>query len=121
MIRLRSFFWFSLALSMTAWAFWPRPSTAITAGKPAPEIAAEHWINSKPLTINILNGRVVLVEFWTYGCINCRNIIPHLRNWHDKYESAGLTIVGVHSPEFFWEKPLDKVRETRNQIPRSAG
>lgn len=95
---------------MTAWAFWPKPGAAITAGKPAPEITAEHWINSKPLTIDGLKGRVVLVEFWTFGCINCRNIIPHLRSWHDKYEAAGLTIVGVHAPEFFWEKPLDKVK-----------
>jgi len=67
MIHLRSLFWISLALSMTAWAFWPKPGAAITSGKPAPEITAEHWINSKPQTIDDLKGRVVLVEFWTYG------------------------------------------------------
>lgn len=67
MIHWRSLFWFSLALSITAWAFGPTPGAAITAGKPAPEITAEHWINSKPLTIDGLKGRVVLVEFWTYG------------------------------------------------------
>jgi hypothetical protein len=64
---LRSLLWFSLALSITASAFWAGPGAATTAGKPAPEITAEHWINSKPLTLDSLKGRVVLVEFWTYG------------------------------------------------------
>ena len=49
------------------------------------------------------------MEFWTYGCINCKNVIPQLRDWHDRYEKQGFTVVGVHSPEFFWEKPTDKV------------
>jgi len=67
MTNLRSLFWYSLALSMTAWALGPNFGAAIAAGKPAPEITAEGWINSKPLTIDGLKGRVVLIEFWTYG------------------------------------------------------
>ena len=82
----------------------------------APELTGRYWLNSAPLTINGLRGRVVLVEFWTYGCINCRNIVPQLRAWHEKYERSGLTIVGVHSPEFFWEKPLDKVKTATENL-----
>lgn len=77
--------------------------------EPAPEIAGGPWINSEPLSLEKLRGRVVFVEFWTYGCINCQNVIPQLRAWHEKYEKEGLTIVGVHTPEFLWEKPYDKV------------
>ena len=57
----------SLVLALALWAAWPRPSTALTNGTAAPELAGESWINSKPLTITALKGRVVLVEFWTYG------------------------------------------------------
>ena len=78
-------------------------------GRPAPEITAGKWINSTPLTIGDLRGRVVAVEFWTFGCYNCKNVIPTLRDWHAKYAAQGLTIVGVHCPEFGWEKPFDKV------------
>ena len=63
-----------------------------------------------------LKGRVVLVEFWTYGCINCKNVIPQLRDWYDKYEKQGFTIVGVHSPEFFWEKSLNKVKTATEEL-----
>jgi thiol-disulfide isomerase/thioredoxin len=81
----------------------PRP------GQAAPEITAGRWINSPPLTIDGLRGRVVLVEFWTFGCYNCKNVIPTLREWHARYAAHGLTIVGVHCPEFTWERPFDKV------------
>ena len=57
-----------------------------------------------------------MVEFWTYGCVNCKNVIPQLRNWYDKYAKHGFTIVGVHSPEFLWEKPLDKVKTATEQL-----
>jgi thiol-disulfide isomerase/thioredoxin len=78
-------------------------------GQPAPEITGGPWINSEPLSLTRLHGRVVLVEFWTFGCVNCRNVLPNLRAWHERYAAAGLTIVGVHSPEFLWEKPTARV------------
>ncbi|HEY7139928.1 MAG TPA: redoxin domain-containing protein [Methylomirabilota bacterium] len=78
-------------------------------GQPAPEITGGPWLNSEPLSLAGLRGRVVFVEFWTFGCINCRNVLPQLRAWHERYQAAGLTIVGVHSPEFLWEKPPDRV------------
>jgi peptide-methionine (R)-S-oxide reductase len=77
----------------------------------APEFAKGTWINSGPLTIKGLSGRVVLVEFWTYGCYNCRNTLPFVNRWHERYSDKGLTIVGVHSPEFEGERDVDKVRK----------
>ena len=77
----------------------------------APEFAAGTWINSEPLTIKDLGGRVVLVEFWTFGCYNCRNTLPFVNRWHERYSDKGLTIVGVHSPEFDSEKNAGNVRK----------
>lgn len=78
-------------------------------GEVAPDINGGPWINSEPLTMGALRGRVVFVEFWTYGCVNCQNVMPHLKEWHEHYASAGLTIVGVHTPEFLWERSLERV------------
>ena len=69
------------------------------------------WINSEPLTLKGLGGRVVLVEFWTFGCYNCRNTLPYVKRWHDRYSDKGLTIIGVHSPEFDEERNTDNVRK----------
>ena len=76
----------------------------------APEFAPGTWINSEPLKIKSLAGRVVLVEFWTFGCYNCRNTLPFVKRWHEQYGDKGLTIVGVHSPEFAGEKKIENVR-----------
>jgi thiol-disulfide isomerase/thioredoxin len=76
----------------------------------APEFAPGDWINSEPLTIKGLRGRVVLVEFWTFGCYNCRNTLPSIKDLDARYRDQGLTIVGVHSPEFAEEKQLENVR-----------
>ena len=75
----------------------------------APEFAAGKWINSESLTMKSLRGRVVLVDFWTFGCYNCRNTLPFLKRWHERYGDQGLTIVGVHSPEFEAEKKFENV------------
>jgi thiol-disulfide isomerase/thioredoxin len=85
-------------------------------GQPAPEITGGPWLNSAPLSLEQLRGRAVLVEFWTYGCINCRNVLPALRGWHEAYAAVGLTIVGVHSPEFLWERPLDRVADAVREL-----
>jgi len=76
----------------------------------APELAAGEWINSEPLKLKDLHGRVVLVEFWTFGCINCRNTLPFVKSWHDRYSDKGLTIIGVHSPEFDEERDVTNLR-----------
>jgi thiol-disulfide isomerase/thioredoxin len=76
----------------------------------APELAAGDWINSEPLTLKDLRGRVVLIEFWTFGCINCRNTLPFIKGWHDRYRDQGLTVIGVHSPEFEEERRVENLR-----------
>ncbi len=75
----------------------------------APEFTGiERWLNSEPLTLAQLRGRVVLVDFWTYACINCIRTLPHVNRWAELYTPQGLTVVGVHTPEFPFE------RTTRN-------
>jgi thiol-disulfide isomerase/thioredoxin len=76
----------------------------------APELASGEWINSEPLKLKDLRGRVVLIEFWTFGCINCRNSLPFVERWHDRYGEKGLTVIGVHSPEFDEEKNVESLR-----------
>jgi cytochrome c biogenesis protein CcdA/thiol-disulfide isomerase/thioredoxin len=68
------------------------------------------WLNSPPLTADGLKGKVVLVDFWTYSCINCLRAIPYVRAWAEKYRDQGLVVIGVHAPEFAFEKNLDNVR-----------
>jgi cytochrome c biogenesis protein CcdA/thiol-disulfide isomerase/thioredoxin len=105
----------------------PKPvnQSAMTAAKPAagtpealpvegalpPLTGAVEWINSPPLTTPGLRGKIVLVDFWTYSCINCLRSIPYVRAWAEKYRSQGLVVIGVHSPEFAFEKNLDNVRK----------
>lgn len=76
----------------------------------APALGEGIWINSEPLKIEDLRGHVVLVDFWTFGCYNCRNTLPALKRWDTSYRERGLTIIGVHSPEFEHEKQTDNVR-----------
>ena len=79
-------------------------------GQRAPDfIAGGEWINSGPLSMEELRGKVVLVDFWTYTCVNCIRTFPFLKEWHAKYADDGLVIVGVHSPEFDFEKLYDNV------------
>jgi thiol-disulfide isomerase/thioredoxin len=77
----------------------------------APEFAKGNWINSDPLTLDKLRGRVVVVEFWTFGCFNCRNTVPSVKEWDAKYRDRGLTIIGVHTPETDSEYRLENVRK----------
>jgi cytochrome c biogenesis protein CcdA/thiol-disulfide isomerase/thioredoxin len=74
------------------------------------------WINSKPLTIQQLRGKVVLVDFWTYSCINCLRTLPHLKAWDAAYRKAGLVIVGVHTPEFAFEHVVSNVRKASRDL-----
>lgn len=79
---------------------------------PAPDfVLGGQWFNSKPLTLSGLRGKVVLVDFWTYTCINCIRTLPYLKNWHEKYSEQGLVIVGVHTPEFEFEKTAANVAQ----------
>ena len=86
-------------------------ASAIPNQTKAPEFAGiERWLNSQPLTMEGLRGKVVLVDFWTYSCINCINTLPYIKQWHDKYKDQGLVVVGVHTPEFPFEKSTANVQ-----------
>jgi thiol-disulfide isomerase/thioredoxin len=76
----------------------------------APEFSnIDSWINSQPLKIEDLRGKVVLIDFWTYSCINCIRTFPYINSWYDKYSDDGLVIIGVHTPEFKFETEYDNV------------
>jgi cytochrome c biogenesis protein CcdA/thiol-disulfide isomerase/thioredoxin len=72
---------------------------------------AVDWLNSPPLSAEALKGKVVLVDFWTYSCINCIRTIPYVRAWAEKYKDRGLVVIGVHAPEFAFEKKIDNVKK----------
>lgn len=77
----------------------------------APEFTGiSQWLNSEPLKMEALKGKVVLVDFWTYSCINCIRTFPYINQWHEKYKDQGLVIVGVHTPEFAFEKDSENVK-----------
>jgi thiol-disulfide isomerase/thioredoxin len=82
--------------------------------KPSSELGSignvKEWLNSQPLTPTELRGKVVLINFWTYSCINWRRQLPYVRAWAEKYKDQGLVVIGVHAPEFDFEKNVDNVR-----------
>jgi len=77
----------------------------------APDISSSQWINSEPLDWSKLKGKVVMVEFWTFECYNCKNVEPYIKNWYQKYNQKGFEIVAVHTPEFDRERDINNVRE----------
>jgi thiol-disulfide isomerase/thioredoxin len=77
----------------------------------APEFTGiDTWLNSEPLTMQQQRGKVVLIEFWTYTCINCINTLPYVRSWNQKYKDQGLTVIGVHTPEYPFERDTGNVK-----------
>jgi thiol-disulfide isomerase/thioredoxin len=83
-----------------------------THSNTAPEfIGIGKWLNSDPLTMQQLRGKVVLVDFWTYTCINCIHVLPHVKSWNQKYKDQGLVVVGVHTPEYSFERDTDNVQK----------
>ncbi len=92
-------------------------SSALKDYGPAPDFTGiSTWINSKPVTVSDLRGKVVLVDFWTYSCINCLRTLPHLKAWDAAYRKAGLRIVGVHTPEFAFEHVPSNVRKATREL-----
>jgi len=77
---------------------------------------AVEWLNSSPMTAEALKGKVVLVDFWTYSCINCLRAIPYVRAWAEKYKDQGLVVIGVHAPEFAFEKNVDNVKKAVSDL-----
>ena len=108
----------ALALGVAALAAIALPgidratAAEVTAPRPAPTLeGGTQWLNGPPLTAADLKGKVVLVDFWTYDCINCLNHLPAVRSWYDKYKDQGLVVVGVHTPEFAFERSTKNVQD----------
>jgi thiol-disulfide isomerase/thioredoxin len=125
----RGYLWAALVLVVLSLAaIWiaaqADPSETIAAvdvknlpvGRPAPELGAKGWLNSTALSANDLAGNVVLYDFWTYSCVNCVRTLPYLRAWHDRYRHDGLVVVGVHSPEFDFEKDHGNVELATSRL-----
>ena len=89
----------------------PAPEALPVEGSLPSLAGAVQWLNSPPLTAEQLKGKVVLVDFWTYSCINCLRSIPYVRAWADKYKDQGLVVIGVHAPEFAFEKNIYNVNQ----------
>ncbi|QAY94946.1 cytochrome C biogenesis protein [Methylovirgula ligni] len=95
----------------------PTAATALPIEGIMPSLAgATQWLNSPPLTAEGLRGKVVLVDFWTYSCINCLRTLPYVRAWAEKYKDKGLVVIGVHAPEFAFEKNIDNVRRAVGEL-----
>ncbi|WP_317204686.1 thioredoxin family protein [Janthinobacterium sp.] len=98
-----------LMLACSSFAMSGARSETLGDFGPAPEIAGiQQWFNSPALSMASLRGKVVLIDFWTYSCINCIRTLPYVSKWHERYKGQGLVVVGVHTPEFPYE------REARN-------
>jgi thiol-disulfide isomerase/thioredoxin len=109
-----------LALAVGNRGFLARSADEKEKPVPAPEFTGvTEWVNAKPLKMADQKGKVVVVHFWTNGCINCVNNYPHYRAWQDKYKNdKDLLIVGVHTPEFKAEKDVDRLKDrmTKNKL-----
>nr|WP_315394509.1 thioredoxin family protein [uncultured Duganella sp.] len=98
-------------LRATAAAALSGAALTAVAAPVAPEFTGiDKWLNGDPLTMRELRGKVVLVDFWTYTCINCIRTLPYVKGWHEKYKDQGLVVVGVHTPEYPFERSTDNVR-----------
>jgi thiol-disulfide isomerase/thioredoxin len=93
------------------------PSPIVPELSPAPIASAlpdfqgiSEWLNSNPITVAELKGNVVLIQFWTFACINCQRTLPYIVQWHQQYGEQGLKVIGVHTPEFAFERDVDNVK-----------
>jgi thiol-disulfide isomerase/thioredoxin len=88
----------------------------IPDGKRLPEFTGvQEWLNSPPLTIADLKGNVVLIHIWTFACINCQRTLPYVVKWHQTYGGRGLKVVGIHTPEFLFERDVNQVKAALNK------
>ncbi len=94
-----------------------KPSGTLPVEGEVPSFSgATAWLNSPALTPEALRGKVVLVDFWTYSCINCLRALPYVKGWSEKYKDHGLVVIGVHAPEFAFEKDVDNVRRAVSEL-----
>lgn len=82
------------------------------SGNPLPDFQGiQQWLNSTPLSIADLKGNVVLIQFWTFACINCQRTLPYITRWHRQYAAQGLKVIGIHTPEFAFEREPNNIRK----------
>ena len=95
----------------------PQPSTLAAApGKMLPDFQGiQQWLNSEPLAIANLKGNVILIQFWTFACINCQRTLPHITQWHEQYAAQGLKVIGIHTPEFAFERDPNNIKRALQQ------
>ncbi len=98
------------AVGLVACATQSVNAASLPTGPIAPLVESDTWINTKPIVWHSLRGKVVMVEFWTFGCYNCQNVLPAMKAAYADYKSRGFTLLGVHSPEFEHEKKLSNVQ-----------
>ncbi|SAL83776.1 cytochrome c biogenesis protein transmembrane region [Caballeronia arvi] len=94
----------------------PKAATLPVEGALPPLDGAVVWLNSPPLTKEALRGKVVLIDVWTYSCINCLRTLPYLKSWAQKYRDQGLVVIGVHAPEFAFERNVDNVKQAVHDL-----
>ena len=89
----------------------PGQALAAQSGRSLPEFQGiEQWINSSPLSIRALKGKATLIHIWTFGCINCQRTLPYVIRWHEQYAKQGLNVIGIHTPEFGYERDIGNVK-----------
>lgn len=103
------FIFFILGVLLGVLILIPQAAHALIGTK-VPAITSSDWINTHGRSLGDLRGNVVLVEFWTFGCYNCRNVEPQVKQWHQQYSNRGLVVIGIHSPEFSYEKDVTAVQ-----------
>lgn len=87
-------------------------ASANSSSQQLPEFQGiSQWLNSNPLSIQDLQGSVVMIQFWTFGCINCQRTLPYVTRWHEQYAAKGLKIIGVHTPEFAFERDVNNIKD----------
>lgn len=115
----------SAALGITSKKSSPVSTTPVSAAKAADQDAIDlaksnalpnfqgiqQWLNSDPLTVESLRGNVVLIQFWTFACINCQRTLPYITQWHQRYVDRGLKVIGIHTPEFAFERDINNVKQ----------
>jgi peroxiredoxin len=102
-------------LSLRTVAHAEQPATLKAKAPEVEERPQQEWINSKPLKLSELRGQVVVLHFWTFGCINCRHNYPSLKTWQEKFSKKGVTIIGVHTPETTRESEIENVRASAEE------
>ena len=114
---MRKTFYFTSAILIAA-IFWASGAGRrdIRQGSTPSFSGATTWFNSQPLKLDKLRGKIVLVDFWAYTCINWRRQLPYIREWQKKYKDYGLVVIGVHTPEFAFEHKLENVSRSIKEM-----